>query len=193
MPSNYAFATLVTSDSYLPGALALSHSLRLSGTPYPIVALCPPSTLSSHTITHLYRAFDKVVYVPLIKSGEVEGDRENLRLLGRPELDVTFTKLHVFNPDVMTSTGLDITSDAGIAAQTHYERIAFLDADTFVLKKIDDIFDYLDDGDDVVFAAAADVGWPDIFNSGVFVARPGTVLFEELVKEAERSGSFDGE
>jgi alpha-N-acetylglucosamine transferase len=202
-----AFATLITNDPYLPGALALAHSLHSTSTPHHVIALVPPNVLSSATISQLYRAFDRVVYVPSImrsgKDGEgVESDKVNLRLLGRPELDVTFTKLHVFNPQVIDGEGVT------------YAKVCFLDADAFVIRNVDQVFDFIDDqgsasdddSDDdnhvgdrvqgrggVVFAAAADVGWPDMFNSGVFVARPSKRIFDELVQEAGKTGSFDGE
>ncbi|KAI8851920.1 nucleotide-diphospho-sugar transferase [Chytridium lagenaria] len=82
-------------------------------------------------------------------------------------------KLHVFNPDVL-----------------EYERVAFLDADSFVVRNVDDVFGFLDGG--AVFAAAPDAGWPDIFNSGVFVTTPRKDIFDGLVKESIENGSFDG-
>jgi len=39
----------------------------------------------------------------------------------------------------------------------------FLDADTLVLDNVDELFERPE------LAAAPDVGWPDCFNSGVFV------------------------
>ncbi|KAJ3172833.1 Glycogenin-2 [Irineochytrium annulatum] len=164
----YAFATLLTSDSYLPGALTLAHSLRSHNTQHDICVLVPPTALSQETLAALYRIFTKVIYVAELTSGAAEG----LELLGRPELGVTFTKLHVFDPSVMA-----------------YERVVFMDADSFVLRNVDELFDYLNEG--ACFAAAADVGWPDIFNSGVFCARPSTELFSALIAASE-NGSFDG-
>ena len=40
--------------------------------------------------------------------------------------------------------------------------------------------------------AAADVGWPDIFNSGVFVFKPSVETFGKLIQFADSVGSFDG-
>merc|ERR1711971_630737 len=42
------------------------------------------------------------------------------------------------------------------------------------------------------FSAAPDAGWPDCFNSGVFVFRPNLNTFKDLVKHAMARGSFDG-
>ncbi|KAJ3108477.1 hypothetical protein HDU97_001184 [Phlyctochytrium planicorne] len=172
--SNRCFATLITSNDYLPGALTLAHSLRSAGTMHDIVALVPPNVLSSGTISALYRVYDRLLYVSMLKSGAAPDDARNLELLGRKELDITFTKFHVFNPEVMGG----------------YERVAFLDADAFAVRNVDDIFAYLDGG--ATFAAAPDAGWPDIFNSGVFVTTPQADIFEALLKEASEKGSFDG-
>ena len=62
--------------------------------------------------------FDFVVEVDELHSN----DPEHLKLLQRPELGATFTKIHVFN-------------------LVQYEKCVFLDADTLVLQNIDDLFD----------------------------------------------------
>lgn len=41
------------------------------------------------------------------------------------------------------------------------------------------------------FSAAPDVGWPDIFNSGVMVLSPGEDKFEELRELLNTKGSWD--
>lgn len=165
----YAFATLLTSDSYLPGALVLASSLRSTITRYPLICLYPTNALSQGALSALQQAYDRIVEVPLLRSASTD----NLQLLGRTELDITFTKLHVFNPEV-----------------TGCEKIAFMDADVMVTRNVDALFDYLDG--DTVFAAAPDIGWPDCFNSGVFVCKPSTDIFQGLVRMATADGSFDG-
>ena len=42
------------------------------------------------------------------------------------------------------------------------------------------------------FAAVPDVGWPDIFNSGVLVFTPGEEKFKELTELLKSKGSWDG-
>ena len=63
----------------------------------------------------------------------------------------------------------------------------YLDADTLVLKPIDDLFETNAD-----FAAAPDIGWPDIFNSGVFCFKPSLDTYDELMRMASAGQSFDG-
>lgn len=83
-----AFATLLVTDSYLLGAIALSRSLKASrakdkGSWIPLVVLCTPDTLSPGTMDALHKHYDQVIAVPLIRSTQTE----NLELLGRPELE----------------------------------------------------------------------------------------------------------
>jgi hypothetical protein len=42
------------------------------------------------------------------------------------------------------------------------------------------------------FSAVPDVGWPDIFNSGVLVISPGKDKFDELMQLQKTKGSWDG-
>jgi glycogenin glucosyltransferase len=94
-------------------------------------------------------------------------DGSNLQLLNRPELGVTFTKLHCW-------------------MLTQYRKCVFLDADCLVLQNVDELFERDE------FSAAADVGWPDCFNSGVFVFRPSESTYNALLSFALSTGSFDG-
>lgn len=41
-------------------------------------------------------------------------------------------------------------------------------------------------------AAVADLGWPDFFNSGVFVFVPSEVTYRQLCEFAVTIGTFDG-
>jgi lipopolysaccharide biosynthesis glycosyltransferase len=165
---SFAYVTLLTSDSYLPGALVLAKSLLDTKTPYPkIVLICGEVSQSCRQVLANY--YDRLIDAPLIRST----DFENLKLLGRTELDVTFSKVHVFNPALLP-----------------FKRVAFLDADTVIIQSIDDIFSYLDNPE-TVFAAAPDIGWPDCFNSGVFVCKPSPSIFKALLEKTKME-SFDG-
>ena len=42
------------------------------------------------------------------------------------------------------------------------------------------------------FSAAPDPGWPDCFNSGVYVYTPSQDTYSKLVTFAQQQGSFDG-
>lgn len=94
-------------------------------------------------------------------------DEEALQLIQRPELAVTFTKLHAWR-------------------LVHYTKCVFLDADTLVLTNVDELFEREE------LSAAPDIGWPDIFNTGVFVYQPSMETFTRLMEVAATEGSFDG-
>lgn len=158
-----AWVTLATNDSYALGALVLASSLRRSGTTRKIVIMITPEGLSRPMRSQLESAFDEVVDVTLLDSK----DKVNLALLERPELGVTFTKLHCW-------------------CLVQYSKCVFLDADTMVVRNSDELFDREE------FSAAPDAGWPDCFNSGVFVFRPSQETFGKLMEHAATNGSFDG-
>lgn len=94
-------------------------------------------------------------------------DKERLAVLERPELGCTFTKLRAWT-------------------LTQFKKCVFLDADTMVLQNVDDLFDREE------LSAAPDVGWPDCFNSGVFVFKPSQDTYVKLLEFAKKVGSFDG-
>lgn len=87
---------------------------------------------------------------------------------GRPDLTSVLTKLHAFR-------------------LTEYAKLIFLDADVLPLQPISHLFATPHE-----FSASPDVGWPDIFNSGMFVFEPGEGKFKDLMELARSKGSWDG-
>ncbi|KAK0198896.1 glycogenin [Armillaria mellea] len=172
MATLYAFVTLLTSDFYLPGALALAAALKdvhptpasLPEVKFQTVCLVTPETVDVSTIKLLRKAFNVVVGVEVI----AQEDDKGLRLLGRPDLNTVLTKLHVFR-------------------LTQYSRIIFLDADVLPIRPLSHLFSLPHE-----FSAVPDVGWPDIFNSGVMVLSPGEDKFNELNTLLKSKGSWDG-
>ncbi|XP_026732191.1 probable serine/threonine-protein kinase kinX isoform X2 [Trichoplusia ni] len=160
--SNRAWVTLATNDSYGLGALVLAHSLRRVGSSYPAVVLITPA-VTEPMRDRLRAVFAEVIIVDVLDSG----DAAHLALLQRPELGITFTKIHCWN-------------------LTQYDKCVFLDADTLVVQNSDELFDREQ------LSAAPDVGWPDCFNSGVFVFAPSADTFAQLITFAQERGSFDG-
>jgi glycogenin glucosyltransferase len=86
MASPYAFVSLLTSDSYLPGALTLAAALRdIHTSPalppeidFETVCLVTPETVDVASIKLLRKAFDVVVGVEIIE----EDNERGLQLLG---------------------------------------------------------------------------------------------------------------
>jgi len=83
-------------------------------------------------------------------------------------LNTVLTKLHVYR-------------------LTQYSKIIFLDADVLPVRPISHLFTLPHE-----FSAVPDVGWPDIFNSGVMVLSPGQEKFDALSTLLKSKGSWDG-
>ncbi|CDK29058.1 unnamed protein product [Kuraishia capsulata CBS 1993] len=162
-----AYATLLTSDSYLPGALVLGRRLALlSSAPCSLVVLVSDN-VSKSSRQLLAEVYDSVVLVPRIISKDIP----NLHLLGRPDLEDTLTKCHLWN--------------------LPFSKVVYLDADVVPVQSLDLLFEEELGPGDVL--AAPDSGWPDYFNSGVLVLKPHAATYDELINEAAKEGSsFDG-
>ena len=86
MASPYAFVSLLTSDSYLPGALTLAAALKdVHPSPavhpevdFQTVCLVTPETVDIASIKLLRKTFDVVVGVEIIE----ENNERGLQLLG---------------------------------------------------------------------------------------------------------------
>ncbi|KAM3669449.1 glycogenin-1 isoform 2-T2 [Ammospiza maritima maritima] len=159
---NQSFVTLATNDSYVKGALVLGSSLQQYRTTRKLTALITPQ-VSDLMRRVLEKVFDEVILVNVLDSG----DSAHLALMKRPELGVTLTKLHCWE-------------------LTQFSKCVFMDADTMVLSNIDELFEREE------LSAAPDPGWPDCFNSGVFVYRPSIETYSQLLQFATEKGSFDG-
>ncbi|XP_027017467.1 glycogenin-2 [Tachysurus fulvidraco] len=157
-----AFVTLATSDAYIMGSLVVGKCLRRHGTTRKLVVMVSPD-ISREARLSLEDVFDEVIVVDMLDSR----DRAHLFWLGRPDLGVTFTKLHCWT-------------------LIQYTKCVFLDADTLVLCNVDELFEREE------LSAAPDPGWPDCFNSGVFVFRPSLETHSRLLEHGRTCGSFDG-
>jgi glycogenin glucosyltransferase len=157
-----AFVTLATNDTYALGCLVLGSSLRRAGTTRQLVVMVTQG-VSPSMRNQLGELFDHTVLVNVLDSS----DTSNLELLGRPDLSVTFTKFHCWR-------------------LTQFKKCVFMDADTLVIQNIDELFDREE------LSAAPDPGWPDCFNSGVFVYVPSEETYNNLISFAVQSQSFDG-
>ncbi|KAM4693333.1 glycogenin-1 isoform 2-T2 [Discoglossus pictus] len=160
--ADQAFVTLATNDQYVKGALVLGSSLRQYNTSRKLVALITPQVSDSMRKV-LDKVFDVVRVVDVLDSE----DSAHLALMQRPELGITLTKIHCWT-------------------LTEFTKGVFMDADTMVLSNIDELFEREE------LSAAPDPGWPDCFNSGVFVFQPSIDTYNKLLQLAMEKGSFDG-
>ena len=97
MAPSYAFVTLITSDSYLPGALALVAALRdIHPKPaaepevdFQTACLVTPETVDVSSIKLLRGAFDLVIGVEVIE----DDDKKGLELLGKSRCPISDRRL----------------------------------------------------------------------------------------------------
>lgn len=179
MPFPNAYVTLLYSAAYLPGALVLAKSLRdLNSTAGKFVVLIPKNhdlVFTAHQLHLLSSVYDEVIQVDLLDSSNVV-DLANLHtLLKRPELIKTLTKIQIYK------------------FFDKYNKIVYLDSDLLVLQNLDHLFDI--EITDSQIAAAPDAGWPDIFNSGLFLIKPSLNTYKQLsqiVDSSSTNSSFDG-
>lgn len=164
-----AYVTLLTSEGYVPGALTLGQTLKLLHTSHKLAVLVDTSVLSGHSLKLLQDTYDELIQ---INSDKIIAPVEQVAAkLGRAELAATFSKILLWN-------------------LTQYDSVVYIDADTLPLKPLDGLFDA---AEDAAVAAAPDIGWPDIFNSGLMVLKPDEEVFGKLLTHAgEQDASFDG-
>merc|ERR1712240_277630 len=122
--------------------MGLAHSLKRVKTSKNVVIMITEEVTVDMKKV-LEEVFDKVFVVDPLDSKDIA----HLTLLDRTELGITYTKFNCWT-------------------LTDYSKCVFLDADTLVIQNSDELFDREE------FSAAPDAGWPDCFNSGVFVFTP---------------------
>ena len=147
----YAYFTMTCNDLFVPGAIAVVKSLKITKTKHPVYCMVSDE-VSLENREKLVSLGCNVVEVPKIHSttsGE-DGDRFEI---GRNWL--TFTKLNVFN-------------------FLEFDKIVYLDADCMVLKNIDDMFEF-----DTLSGYL--LQHTDELEAGVLVLEPNLKHFEELM------------
>ncbi|UKZ83704.1 hypothetical protein TrVFT333_011513 [Trichoderma virens FT-333] len=160
----HAYATLLLNDAYLPGALVLAHSLRDAGTTKKLAVLVTLDGVTADAIVQLKTVYDYVLPVPRIRNDKPA----NLYLMNRADLHSAFTKINLWK-------------------QTQFSRIVYIDADVVAYRAPDELFDLPH-----AFAASPDIGWPDLFNTGVMALTPNNGDYHAMVAMTERGISFDG-
>lgn len=120
-PPRFAYATLLTRDSYLPGAQCLARSLRAAGASHPLLVLHTPDTLSAAAGAAM-AAEHGVVMRPVARYHPPPGtvDARRYKLPGYAEC---WTKLRLFD------------------LEGEFDRIVYLDADMLVLRNLDHMFE----------------------------------------------------
>lgn len=174
----YAFATLVASQSYLTGAVALVRSLKMTHTSATILVLVKAGIEGTEELESVGGKIVEVAPLPLSEdfrqrhSSQAQHARDPFTKGTKPlfhEALDNFCKLRLWELD-------------------GYERIVFIDADALVIRNIDKLFGWPE------FSAA-----PNLYheladmhrlNSGVFVAKPDLRTFERMLIALDQPGVF---
>lgn len=115
-------------------------------------------------LTDVQTVYDYIIPVERIRNDHPA----NLYLMNRPDLHSAFTKIALWK-------------------QTQFRKIVYIDADVVAYRAPDELFELPH-----AFSAAPDIGWPDIFNTGVMVLSPNMGDYYAMMAMAERGISFDG-
>lgn len=181
---NIAIATLLYSPDYLPGVFTLGFQLNkllneVSLNFKTILFITPEvkeSALTELSINLINDIFDEVITIQPLTANDkiIKKNKRNLQLLERPELAYALIKARIWE-------------------QTQFDQILYLDADTLPLNtSLFDVFQLTKDQTHLQVAASADIGWPDLFNSGVMSIVPNTNIAEELEQFILNETSIDG-
>ena len=187
-----AFVTLLTTPSYLPGALVLLHSLlelHPKDRDFKTVCLVTPETVDAKTIGALRSAgWDYVIGVEPIGSGKA--GQKGLQLMGMFSLlrtissDSSLVVQEVYKSCITNFLSLESNTslisgrpDLNFAlTKLHifrlynlFSTLIYLDADVLPLRPLSHLFTTTNPHR---LSACSDTGWPDCFNSGVMVVRP---------------------
>jgi glycogenin glucosyltransferase len=151
---------LAGGDDYVPGVEALGNSLHATGTEVPAIVLVTPSVSPA--------AREQVA----ARGWEVR----EVQPIANPVPDTQ----HLFARFANVFTKLRAWELSGV------DKAVFLDADTIVVRNIDDLFER------PRFAAAPDFFLPDRFNSGVMVLEPSADTFQAMLDRLGSEPSYDG-
>lgn len=159
--ARHAYVTmLVGGEAYVPGVEALGRSLAETGTAVPRVAMVTADVDGKARARLTAQGWILREIEPIANPLEKDA-------LLYARFAATFTKLRAFD-------------------LAEFDKIVFVDADTVVLRNVDELFER------PAIAAAPDFFMPDRFNSGVMVIEPSHELFGRLHGSLLASPSYDG-
>ena len=153
MDYNYAYVTILSTDSYLLGVYILFKSLQMTKPKYNFYCLLT-NNISQKNRKLLNIANIKTIDIPNIKNPH--NDDINDRRIHN------YSKLNMFN-------------------LTCFDKIVYLDADMIILHNIDELFDYKNmssvNAGGMIFK-----NWKEL-NSGLMVIQPSKTLFNDMINK----------
>lgn len=176
--SHCAYVTLVTNDDYGLGALALLRSLKAVRAQWPLVVL---AARNAGYLEALEREGARIIAVDQLPVSEAFRERHSRGPLHQAAPFTKGNKPNFHNP-------LDNFCKLRLWQLTEYRKVVFIDADAVAVKNIDCLLEYPE------FCAAPNVyeSLHDFqrMNSGVFVAKPSTAIYDWLLARLDQPGIF---
>lgn len=154
-----AYTTILSTDSYLPGVLALFESIKRTNTSISDFVVIINQGIKKETINKLK---ENGIIVKMIPQIEVPQEIKEKNILF-PHWNNTFDKFNIFD-------------------LTEYDKVVYLDSDIYVSENIDELFEKQN-----LSAVVAGKSYPfnknwNELNSGVMVIEPKEGIREELIK-----------
>lgn len=163
MPDNKnAYVTVLSTDAYLPGVLALFESIKQTNTNIQEFAVVVNEDIKQETKDRLASKGYNVILKPKVDVPDKIKSRNKIL----PHWNNTFDKFNVFD-------------------LTEYKKVVYLDSDIYVNMNIDELFDAPD-----MSAVASGQSYPgnenwQELNSGVMVIEPKEGVREELIEKMQ--------
>jgi alpha-N-acetylglucosamine transferase len=156
------YITLLSTNEYLDGVLALEQSLKNVGAKYPLVVAVTSNILP---FAREILQKKKIEVIEVVDHSYTEECKKKFRNFGTPHWFYTVAKLRIF--------GL-----------TQFEKMIFLDADMFLLKNIDHLFDrpHMTAAIDSPMIMENDIEQHYNLNSGLLVIVPDKKLEQDLIE-----------
>ncbi len=153
-----SYATILSTDSYLPGVLSLFESIKRTNTQITDFVVIVNQDIKKETIKKLKENGIIVKTMPKIKPTQEIQSKNKLF----PHWNNTFDKFNIFN-------------------LIEYDKVVYLDSDIFVSENIDELFEK--DNMSAVVAGSRypfNKNWSEL-NSGVMVIEPEEGVREKLI------------
>lgn len=168
---NYAYVTLLTTDEFINGVVVLYNSWLKTKSKYPFYCIVT-NDLSKKNIDILNFMGINLIFKEKIEMPD-EMIKYNIKHLKKcANWYQTFTKFYIFELE-------------------QFDKIVYLDCDIYIMKNIDEMFEYPHMSGVVDCAGLNDTGTADYitvgdnyfkyFNSGVLVIEPSRRLFEDII------------
>ena len=156
----YAYTTVLSTDSYLPGVLALFESIKRTNSKVSDFVVIVNQGIKSETVNRLLESGVTVKTMPRVNATQRIQSKNKLF----PHWNNTFDKFNVFD-------------------LTDYDKVVYLDSDIYVSDNIDELFEKPNMS--AVVAGKSFPGnknWQEL-NSGVMVIEPKEGIRQELINK----------